>query len=365
MDVLSLSGSTEQPSTTGAKSTTDAQTGQVDGVALPVFGALLEVTRAAQLTLAPDAEALPARQGLAGDGNKLPPEMLVGDEQSQLLPHMQHLPPNGVTQPKVQAFAQNVLTGSTLHMDASKTIPAQPGAPQVDELDVSLAERIGTPARAAPSSEIAPMASASPVTGAPAATGTAEATTELVVGDPQQANLASAARGSNDGLASGIMLPTSSAAGVDQVSVPGMRPTTLALPTRLDAPEWSEAFANRVAWAANSNIQVAELRLNPPQLGHIGVQIAIQNNKADIAIATPHAEVLASIEAALPRLRELFVESGVALGDVDVSQHSPGETPDRDRDTHPRAKFLAAHEVTGETEMALKPLHQGLIDHYV
>jgi flagellar hook-length control protein FliK len=144
-----------------------------------------------------------------------------------------------------------------------------------------------------------------------------------------------------------------------------MRPTTLALPPRLDAPEWSEAFANRVAWAANSNVQVAELRLNPPQLGHVGVQIAIQNNRADIAIATPHAEVLASIEAALPRLREMFGESGVALGDVNVSQRDPGETPDQDRDTHPRAKFLAAREVTGETELPLKPLHQGLVDHYV
>ena len=154
--------------------------------------------------------------------------------------------------------------------------------------------------------------------------------------------------------------PHSSAAWVPtRLLIPGTRPTTLALPTRLGAPEWGEAFASRVAWAANSNVQVAELRLNPPQLGHIGVHIAIHNNKADIAIATPHAEVLASIEAALPRLRELFGESGVTLGDVEVSQHSPGETPDRDRDSHPRAKFLAAHEMTGETEMPLKPCTSG------
>lgn len=358
MDVLSLSGSTKQPSTTDDQSTTDAQTGLVEVVAAPVFGAVLARTRAAELTVAADAGALSARQALAGGGNNLPPEVLVGIEEFQRSP-------SGVAQPTGQVLAQEFFTEPTLPVDANTKTRVQPGVPQVGELDVSLAERFGAPARVAPSAEIAPKGSASPVAGTPAPMGMVGVTSELAVGDPQQANLATATRVSNDGLASGITLPTSSAAGADQVSVSGMRPTTLALPPRLDAPEWSEAFANRVAWAANSNVQVAELRLNPPQLGHVGVQIAIQNNRADIAIATPHAEVLASIEAALPRLREMFGESGVALGDVNVSQHSPGETPDQDRDTHPRAKFLAAREVTGETELPLKPLHQGLVDHYV
>ena len=355
MDVSLLPATTEQLPTADAKSLENGQAEPVEGVALPVFSALLALTQAADPTVEADAEALAIRQALAGEGKNLPPATLVRGVRPLSLP----LTLDEGTQAEVQALAKGAQARSPVHAEGENTpaFTVRPGPVQASEIGAPQAERLAgqyvepTPPgqRNAPSVESTRMAS----------------TTELAVGEAQQANLSSTTRAPSDSLASSVAPPNSSVVGTDQALLSGTRPTTLALPNRLGTPEWGEAFASRVAWAANSNVQVAELRLNPPQLGHIGVHIAIHNNKADIAFATPHAEVLATIESALPRLRELFGEGGVALGYVDVSQHGSGGAPGRERDMHPHAKFFAVHETASETDKPLTIVSKGLVDHYV
>ena len=106
------------------------------------------------------------------------------------------------------------------------------------------------------------------------------------------------------------------------VNVPPSTPVPLAVDVKVGTPGWDTAFSQRVAWAATNQHQVAELRLNPPNLGPVEIRITVSNDQATAMFVSPHASVRDSIEAALPRLREMLGESGLTLGNVNVSSQS-------------------------------------------
>lgn len=101
-------------------------------------------------------------------------------------------------------------------------------------------------------------------------------------------------------------------------------PSTL-LDTPFRQPGWDQALSERVMWVANQKFQGAEIKLNPPQLGPIEVRVQLQHEQAHISFTAQHASVRDALEAALPRLREMFNANGFNLVDVNVSQHSFAE----------------------------------------
>ena len=66
-------------------------------------------------------------------------------------------------------------------------------------------------------------------------------------------------------------------------------------------------------------MQGAQVKLNPANLGPMEVRIQMQNDQASIQFTSHHAVVREALEAALPRLRDMFEASGVQLVNVDVS----------------------------------------------
>jgi flagellar hook-length control protein FliK len=85
---------------------------------------------------------------------------------------------------------------------------------------------------------------------------------------------------------------------------------------------WPQAMGERVTWMVNQQVQQAELRLNPPDLGMLEVRVAMQDDKATLNFHSPLPHVREALEAALPRLREALAEQGIALGDAQVSHQS-------------------------------------------
>jgi flagellar hook-length control protein FliK len=84
-------------------------------------------------------------------------------------------------------------------------------------------------------------------------------------------------------------------------------------------PGWDQALGERVKWMANQNVQVAEIRLNPPSLGPLEVRVHVEGDRTHVNFLAPQATTREAIDAALPRLREMFAEGGLSLGDVTVS----------------------------------------------
>jgi len=118
-------------------------------------------------------------------------------------------------------------------------------------------------------------------------------------------------------------MPTTARAEPAPINVPPpSTPVPLAVDVKVGTPGWDTAFSQRVAWAATNQHQVAELRLNPPNLGPVEIRITVSNDQATAMFVSPHASVRDSIEAALPRLREMLGESGLTLGNVNVSSQS-------------------------------------------
>ena len=93
---------------------------------------------------------------------------------------------------------------------------------------------------------------------------------------------------------------------------PGLEP-------RLGAAGWDNALGQRVLWMVSQQQQVAELTLNPPDLGPLQVVLTLNNDQASATFISQNADVRQALEAALPRLKEMMADSGLSLGNTAVS----------------------------------------------
>jgi flagellar hook-length control protein FliK len=104
-----------------------------------------------------------------------------------------------------------------------------------------------------------------------------------------------------------------------------------AQPVRLDvaAPVTSRDFGqevgNRIVWMATQNRQVAELRIDPPELGPVEVRLSISNDQANLSFHSPHATVRDALHASLPRLQDMLQGLGITLGQVSVGAEGFGQ----------------------------------------
>jgi flagellar hook-length control protein FliK len=70
---------------------------------------------------------------------------------------------------------------------------------------------------------------------------------------------------------------------------------------------------------AQGGEQSASLTMNPPDLGPMQVVLSVSNNQATVEFMAAQPEVRQALEAALPRLRDMMSESGIQLGQANVS----------------------------------------------
>ena len=100
-----------------------------------------------------------------------------------------------------------------------------------------------------------------------------------------------------------------------------------ALPVQVPVgqPGWDSAVGERIQWMVSRNVQQAEIRLTPPELGPMEIKISLQNDQTQVQFVANHATTRDALEAAIPRLRELFGEINLNLANVDVSQQQTGD----------------------------------------
>ncbi len=94
---------------------------------------------------------------------------------------------------------------------------------------------------------------------------------------------------------------------------------TMQLAPEATASQWGEALGERVSLLLNNKLNSAEIRIDPPHLGKLDIQIQLKDDSASIVISTQHAHTRDLIESASIRLREFLQESGYNSVDVDVS----------------------------------------------
>lgn len=167
-------------------------------------------------------------------------------------------------------------------------------------------------------------------------------------------------------------------------AMPAVMPNTLpsireadalqTITTPLGKDGWSDEFTQKIIWMSSQKNQVAELHLTPPDLGPLDVILKISDNQATAVFMSPHSAVRNAVENALPKLREILADNGIALGNATVSDQSP-----QDAERFMRQGFssgtTAQRDGAGETSRTEKALsvaaqitsvrrHKGMVDTY-
>ena len=95
-------------------------------------------------------------------------------------------------------------------------------------------------------------------------------------------------------------------------AVPGDR-----IPARVGSQGWDNQISQRIVYMVGKE-QAATLTLNPPDLGPVQIVLNVSNDQASVAFSAEQLEVRQALENALPRLREMMSESGIALNNATV-----------------------------------------------
>lgn len=226
---------------------------------------------------------------------------------------------------------------------ANAAMPASPTS--ADALNSAVADFASGPiqaSRPAPTASTNPWAPTSDTPSAASGSGATGSAAALSLQlDEFSAMVAAARETAGTSLSQQVAVTPFSPQPVTGVAVPGLMPTGL-LPTQavagvgatggitapLNSPQWPTELGRQfisIAQAGKGLGQVAELRLDPPELGPLRITISLNDNVAHAVFSSPHALVRQTVEGALPQLQQMLQQSGISLGQADVNdQHQAG-----------------------------------------
>lgn len=230
----------------------------------------------------------------------------------------------------VASRGESDIAGDAIATDATPAAP-RPAAPRADAGTVN-ADR---PA----------LLSAAPVLAAPAAVAS-----EVLRARDETPEVSPAAAGTGTPGPASLPLPA---------GAPAAPPAPPAITVPPGHPRWTEQVAASVVWSVREKLTEAELRLHPPELGPVRVHLRIEQGEIGVQFSAASAATREALEAALPRLRELFQQQGLSLIQAQVSDREHAPQPW----TRPDPGMAAATEPAAESRVPLLG-RLGLLDEY-
>lgn len=88
---------------------------------------------------------------------------------------------------------------------------------------------------------------------------------------------------------------------------------------------FSPVMKQQLITMVSQGVQQAEIRLDPPELGHMLVKIQVHGDQTQVQFHVAQSQTRDLVEQAIPRLRELLQEQGMQLADSQVSQGDQGK----------------------------------------
>jgi flagellar hook-length control protein FliK len=146
------------------------------------------------------------------------------------------------------------------------------------------------------------------------------------------------------------------AAKVDATGNPAMPGDRI--PARLGTQAWDNQVSQRIVYMVGKE-QAATLTLNPPDLGPVQIVLNVTNDQATVAFSSDQLDVRQALENALPRLREMMSESGIALGNATVDANVPdGRQQQQDSDRRAQGGQRGAVGLTGDGQDAAPAVNE-------
>lgn len=84
--------------------------------------------------------------------------------------------------------------------------------------------------------------------------------------------------------------------------------------------DFSKSIKEKVMVMVNQKLQVAEIRLDPPELGNMHVRVNLQNEVAAVQFLVQNQQAKEALEQHMGKLKDMLSESGVDVGDAHVAQ---------------------------------------------
>ncbi len=146
------------------------------------------------------------------------------------------------------------------------------------------------------------------------------------------------------------------AAAARPTSVPVIR-----IEPRVGSSHWNQDFVSQVNLLVTHREPQAEIRINPPHLGPVEVRIGLDGNQVSVSFTSAHAETRSAIENALPQLREMFSDNGLALGNASVSAESSQQQSPRSEGSA-ASRFAADDLAEADVAMPIRAAITRLVD---
>ena len=150
-------------------------------------------------------------------------------------------------------------------------------------------------------------------------------------------------------------------------------PVSTGIKQTVGQPGWNEALSDRVMVFVKERVSMAQIHLEPAQLGPIQVKITMHNDQANVVFVSNNALTRESIESAIPRLREALDQNGINLADVNVQhqekreRHAAGQSDvdDNDESELAEGELEGIDAEEGSVGAAQSSVSSGLVDYYV
>ena len=164
-----------------------------------------------------------------------------------------------------------------------------------------------------------------PVTSAATTRSDVQAATGNLAAAPQMTELPGAAESRQELRVDGLSQLLSSQGAPSNAAASTMTPSTTppgSLTAPLNSPNWSAQLSQQViTMGQRGGEQLAELRLNPHDLGPLTISLKITEHGAQAQFLSANAAVRQAVEQAIPQLRDALAEQGISLGDTSVGEH--------------------------------------------
>ena len=83
-------------------------------------------------------------------------------------------------------------------------------------------------------------------------------------------------------------------------------------------PEGQQQLNEKIRWMVNARNTMAEIRLDPPEMGSMQVRVNVSGDAASVSFVVQSQQAKEALADAMPKLRDMLSEQGIELGDAQV-----------------------------------------------
>ncbi|MDG6095953.1 flagellar hook-length control protein FliK [Alteromonas sp. ZYF713] len=137
-------------------------------------------------------------------------------------------------------------------------------------------------------------------------------------------------------------------------------------PVNVQQTQGQQQIAEKIRWMVNGRQSMAEIRLDPPEMGSMQIRLNVSGDSASVSFVVQSQQAKEALNEAMPRLRDMFSEQGLDLGESFVSQQNSGEAGDGEYAEQQGGGFGESpeDETKSQETHVVRPAN-GLIDDYV